>query len=150
MCEVADHAIMFDNASGVQNAGLSNPGHRSHVAMMANESPRADRRADANRSGQRDDGGQRPSELMNMVYLDLPFAIVPSRSEALPTAGQAIIERLDDLKAEEILVVAGIDVRKNQLADSRRYRDVGDAAGMPAESVNSQTFGLVCHRRRSS
>jgi hypothetical protein len=149
MSEVADHAIMFDNASGVQNAGLSNPGHRPDVAMMANESPRADRRANANRSGQRDDGGERPSELMNMIGLGLPFAIVPSRSEALPAVRQAIIERLDNLKAEEILAVAGIDVRKNELPDSRRYRDVGNAAGVPAESVNSQTFGLVCHRRRS-
>src|SRR5712664_3004526 len=99
MCEVADHAVMFDNATGIQNARLSNPGHRSDVAMTANEGPRCDRSANAHRSGRRDNGGERPSLRRNMLDLRPPFAIVSSRGETLPAVRRAVIGCLDDREA---------------------------------------------------
>ena len=115
---VADHAVMFDYATGIQNAGLPNPGHGPHVAMMANESPCNDCRADAHRSGGRYNGGKRPSSRPNMFGLHLAFAIVPGRGETLPAVRQNIIECPDNWKAQEILIVARINVSEDELPNS--------------------------------
>ena len=69
MAEVADHAVMFNNATGIQNARLPNRGPWPDVTMMAKESPGSNGRADAHRSGRGDNGGERPSLSVNMLQL---------------------------------------------------------------------------------
>jgi hypothetical protein len=86
--------------------------------MMANESPGCNLRADAHRSGGRDNGGKRPSLSLDILDLRRPFAIVTSRGETLPAVGRAIIECPDDWKAQERLVLARICVNEDELLES--------------------------------
>ena len=77
-----------------------------------------DCRANAYRSGGRDNGGERPSPGLNVLGLQLAFAIVPVRGETLPAVRQNITECLDNWKAQEILIVARIDVSEDKLLNS--------------------------------